>query len=112
VYNYIEKYKGKGSSQDELYCYNFCLETTPYELQPSGAINLSRFKTIELDISTLLPESNPDASFQVICDTEGTVIGTTQVDQLYIYQYDLYVAEERYNLLRIIGGHAGLLYTR
>lgn len=112
VYNYIEKYKGKGSSKDELYCYNFCLETSPFELQPSGAINLSRFKTIELDISTLLPEPNPDASFQVICDTEGTVIGTTQVDQMYVYQYDFYLAEERYNLLRIIGGHAGLLYTR
>jgi hypothetical protein len=112
VYNYLEKYKGGGCSKDELYCYNFCLETSPFELQPSGAINLSRFKTIELDISTLLPEPNPDASFQVICDTEGTVIGTTQVDQLYVYQYDFYMAEERYNLLRIIGGHAGLLYTR
>jgi hypothetical protein len=112
IYTYLEKYRTGSSSKDDVYCYNFCLDPDHSELQPSGAINLSRFKTVELDVSTILPDPNPAASFQVICDTEGTVIGTSQVDQLYIYQYDFYITEERYNLLRIIGGHAGLLYTR
>jgi len=113
VYNYIEKYKNSnGISDDGLYSYSFSLNTSPFELQPSGAINLSKFKTIEMDISTILPDLDPNATFQVICDTEGTVIGTTQKDILYIYGYDLYLAEERYNLLRFISGNAGLLYTR
>ena len=113
IYNFIEKYRGSnGVSEDGLYCYNFCLNTTPFDLQPSGAINLSRFKTIEMDVSTILPEPNPEASFQTICDTEGTIIGTNQNDNLYIYHYDLYLAEERFNLLRFISGNAGLLYMR
>ena len=30
VYNYIEKYsKSKGNSPNGLYCYNFCLNTSP-----------------------------------------------------------------------------------
>jgi hypothetical protein len=113
IYNYIEKYKNSnGNSDDGIYSYSFSLNTSPFELQPSGAINLSKFKTIELDISTILPDLDPEASFQVICDTERQVIGTTQKDILYIYGYDLFVAEERYNLLRFISGNAGLLYTR
>lgn len=113
IYNYIEKYKNSnGISNDGLYCYSFSLNTSPFELQPSGAINLSRFKTIEMDISTILPDMDPNASFNVICDTEGKVIGTTQKDILYIYSYDLYMAEERYNLLRFISGQAALLYAR
>lgn len=113
VYNYIEKYRNSNSvSNDGIYSYSFSLNTSPFELQPSGAINMSRFKTIELDISTILPDLDPNASFQVLCDTEGTIIGTTQKDILYIYSYDFYLAEERYNLLRFISGNAALLYAR
>jgi len=113
VYSLIEKYKNSnGMSNDSLYCYSFSLNTSPFELQPSGAINLSKFKTIELDVSTILPMIDPDSSFSVICDTEGKVIGTTQKDALYIYNYDLYLTEERYNLLRFVSGQASLLYAR
>jgi len=113
VYNYIEKYRNSnGVSENTLYCYSFSLNTSPFELQPSGAINMSRFKTIEMDISTLLPEVDPTASFQVLCDAEGAIIGTTQKDILYVYSYDFYLAEERYNLLRFMSGNASLLYAR
>jgi hypothetical protein len=88
------------------------LNTSPFELQPSGAINLSKFKSIELDISTILPEVDPNSAFVTICDGEGAIIGTTQGNSLYIYNYDLYFTEERYNLLRFIGGQAGLIYAR
>ena len=38
VFNYVEKYaRTGGAAPDGLYCYNFCLNTSPYELQPSGA---------------------------------------------------------------------------
>jgi hypothetical protein len=47
VYNYIEKYtRTAGYAPDGLYCYNFCLNTSPLVLQPSGAINMSRFNQI------------------------------------------------------------------
>jgi hypothetical protein len=113
ILNYIEKYENSsGNSDDGVYCYNYTLNTSPFELQPSGAINLSKFKTIELDISTILPVIDPNSAFVTICDGEGAVIGTTQGNSLYVYNYDLYFTEERYNLLRFIGGQAGLIYAR
>jgi hypothetical protein len=103
----------KGNSDDGLYIYNYCLNTSPYELQPSGAINLSKFKTIELDISTILPDiDTTNSNFITICDAEGTVIGTTQGNTLYEYTFDLFFTEERYNLLRFISGQASLVYAR
>jgi hypothetical protein len=113
IYNLIEKYKGSnGHPNDCLYCYNYALTTSPFDLQPSGAINLSKFKTIELEITTILPSLDPSANFSVIYDSECQPIGTVQPTSIYIYNYDLYFIEERYNILRIIGGNAGLLYAR
>jgi hypothetical protein len=113
VYNLIEKYKNSnGMSNDGLYCYSYSLNTSPFELQPSGAINLSKFKTIELDVSTILPRVDTTTQFQVLCDTEGKVIGTTEKGSMYIYNYDFYLTEERYNLLRFVSGQAALLYAR
>ena len=48
VFNYVEKcVRTNGGAPDGLYCYNFCLNTSPFVYQPSGAINMSKFKTIE-----------------------------------------------------------------
>ena len=102
IFNYIENYNN-----------SFSLNTSPFELQPSGAINLSKFKTIELDISTILPDiDTTNSNFITICDAEGTVIGTTQGNTLYEYTFDLFFTEERYNLLRFISGQASLVYAR
>ena len=47
IFDYVEKYtRTQGSAKEGLYCYNFCLNTSPFEYQPSGAINMSKFKTI------------------------------------------------------------------
>ena len=78
VYDFIEKYtRTAGSANEGLYCYNFCLNTSPFEYQPSGAINLSKFKTIELEITTYSPTIDyANSSYDVICDTEtGEPIG-------------------------------------
>jgi hypothetical protein len=113
IYNYIEKYRcSKGLSDNGLYSYSYSIETSPFELQPSGAINLSRFKTIEFEISTILPNISTEALFSVACDAEGTVIGTTKTDIIYDHTFDLYFIEERYNMLRFVGGHVGLVYAR
>ena len=40
VFNFIEKYtRTAGNAPSGLYCYNFCLDTSPYVSQPSGAMN-------------------------------------------------------------------------
>ncbi len=52
VYDYIEKYaRTQGFADEGLYCYNFCLNTNPYDYQPSGAVNTGRFKTVEFDFT-------------------------------------------------------------
>jgi hypothetical protein len=77
IYNYVEKYvRTQGFAKEGLYCYNFCLNTSPFEYQPSGAINMSKFKDIQLEITTVLPVVDPiNSTFQVICDLCGNPIG-------------------------------------
>tara|TARA_B110000879_G_C11147768_1_gene503221 strand:- start:519 stop:2216 length:1698 start_codon:yes stop_codon:yes gene_type:complete len=115
IYDYIEKYtRTKGSAKEGIYCYNFCLDTSPFEYQPSGAINLSKFKNIELDITTYVPPiDNINSSFDVICDGEGNPIGFRKENwRLYDYNYNMTLYEERYNVLSFIGGSCGMLHSR
>jgi hypothetical protein len=118
IYLYEQQYQtsvGAGSAQlPGLYCYNFCLNTSPYQLQPSGAVNLSKYNKIELDYSTITPTADPYANFIVICDPEtGTPIATNKSTfKLYDYMYNLLVIEERYNVLIFSGGNAGLMIAR
>jgi hypothetical protein len=115
VFNYVEKYvRTKGSAKDGLYCYNFCLNTDPFEYQPSGAINLSKFRIIELEVSTHVPPFDvQNMSYNIICDANGNPIGTSKLNwRLFEYNYNMKVFEERYNVLSFIGGNCGMLYAR
>ena len=116
VYDYIEKYtRTAGAANDGLYCYNYCLNTSPFENQPSGAINLSRFKTIELEINTYSPTIDiANSSYDVICDTDtGEPIGIRKSNwRLFEYNYNMTLFEERYNILSFIGGNCGMMYSR
>ena len=112
IYNYITKYKmSLGSSNDGLYSYNFTLNTSDH-IQPSGAINLSKFKSVEIELSTIIPPFDINSTSSTICDSTGNVIGVTNKENLYTHTFDLYFIEERYNVLRFIGGSAGLVYAR
>ena len=112
IFNYIEKYQSTRSSNDiGLYHYNFCLDTTNY-LQPSGAINLNRFKNIEFEMTTIFPNVDPSFESLVLCDENGGVIGVTKEEPIYLYTYDMCLFEERYNVIRFISGNAGLLFAR
>ena len=111
VYSFIEKYRStKSSNNNGIYHYNFCLDTTNY-LQPTGAMNLNRFKNIEFEMTTLTPPVDPDAESLVLCDDDGGVIGVTKYNTNYLYTYNMYLFEERYNVLRFISGNAGLLFS-
>jgi hypothetical protein len=114
VYNYVEKYtRTDGFAPDGLYCYNFCLDTSPYSLQPSGAMNMSRFTNVEFEFTTINPPVDPYAQVLTICNPNtGEIIGVNKPTwRIYDYNYDLYVIEERVNMVIFVGGNAGLLYA-
>jgi hypothetical protein len=113
VFNYVEKYaRSAGNSPNGLYCYNFNLNTNPFDFQPSGAINLSKFKNIEFEFSTYQPPLDPSAQVFTICN-QGEVIGINKPTwRVYDYNYDLMVLEERFNVLTFTSGNAALLYAR
>ena len=70
----LKNISSKGCSLDlGIYSYNFCINTSNKELQPSG-VNLSRFKNIELEMTTLVPDSDPIAE-QLRYVTKMSIIG-------------------------------------
>ena len=115
VYDFVDQYaRSSGSGKRGLYCYSFGLNTSPFEYQPSGAMNLSRFKDINLEIATITPVTSlQNANFQVICDTSGNPIGINKQNwRLYDYTFNMTLYEERYNILSVIGGNCGMLFAR
>ena len=115
VYDYVEKYvRTKGNAKDGLYCYNFCLNTSPFDYQPSGAINMSKFKNIEIELTTYIPTVDAlNSNYNIICDEDGQLIGVKKSNwRLYEYNYNLTLYEERYNVLSFIGGNCGMLHAR
>jgi hypothetical protein len=115
VYNYVEKYtRTRGSARPGIYCYNFCLNSDPFDLQPSGAINMSKFNQIELELSTIYPPLDTAAEVKVICNpTTREIIGMNKPNvNIYLYSYDFHILEERYNILTFTSGNCGLMYAR
>jgi hypothetical protein len=115
ILQYVEKYtRSDGYVSDNVYCYNFGLHTSPYDFQPSGAINLSKFKNIEFEISTFQPPLDPMAQVYVICDPiTNEIIGVNNPSwRIYDYNFDLTIFEERYNIITFTSGNAGLMYAR
>jgi hypothetical protein len=114
VFDYIEKYtRTTGNAPEGLYCYNFGINSNNADLQPSGAINMSRFTQIELEFTTIIPPLDPLAQSLTICDPEtGNVIGVNKPTwRIYDYNFDLHLFEERINVVNFIGGNVGLLYA-
>jgi hypothetical protein len=114
VYNYIEKYvRTSGNAPDGLYFYNFGMNTSPFDLQPSGAINMNRFTQIELEINTIVPTLDPLAQSLAICDpSTGNIIGINKPTwRIYDYNYNLVLFEERYNMVVFVGGNCALMYA-
>ena len=115
VVDYIEKYKGtSGFAHPGLYCYNFCLHTNPFDFQPSGAMNMSKFSTIQFEFVTHIPPIDASAQVLQICDPEtGIPIGVNKsVWRLFDYNYNMILLEERYNVITFVGGNCALMYAR
>jgi len=115
IYNYIEKYvRTVGNAKDGLYCYNYCLNSEKKHIQPSGAMNVNKFGSIDLEFNTVEPPINPEGAIvDFICDASSNPIGfrknTASLNQ---YTYDLRVFEERYNVIIIKSGRIGLMMAR
>jgi hypothetical protein len=114
VFSQVSKYVASdGDAPDGLYCYNFALKTSPYDFQPSGAMNLSKFSRVEFELAIIQPPLDPSAQVTTICDASDNVIGVNKpVWQIYKYSYNLVVMEERYNVLSITSGMAALEWAR
>ena len=116
IYKHISNFSASYSLTNSLpfvYNYNFCLHTNPETIQPSGAINFSNFKNIELEIVTNSPAINENSSYLVECDETGAIVGIQKpANSIYNYTYDLILFEERYNILTFMNGLCGLKYMR
>ena len=114
IYNYVEKYvRTSGNAPSGLYCYNFCVNNGPFDLQPSGAINMNRFNNVELEFTTIVPALDPLAQVLTICDPQtGEIIGINKPTwRIYDYNFNMVLFEERINVVTFIGGNAGLMYA-
>lgn len=119
--------RGEGAGIEGTYYYNFCLNSSPFIYQPSGAVNLSAFNSINWKFK--LNPSGRKASLpkklealweqslitgSVMCDPISNDPVTTSIDktQIFIWSYTLHIMEERYNILTIKNGVASLALTR
>lgn len=115
VYNFVEKYSKTGcDTKDGLYFYSFGTNGKRSNYQPTGAMNVNRFKKISFEYNTITPPINPDgASSEYICDLSNNPIGFRKnISKLNTYTFDLVVFEERYNVMMIQSGRIGLLHAR
>jgi len=114
VYNFVEKYiRTAGNAPNGFYCYNFCLNTCPFETQPSGAMNMSRFTNVQFEFTTITPPIDPYAQVLTICDPNtGDIVGINKPTwRIYNYNFNMYLIEERINMVIFVGGNAALLYA-
>jgi len=114
IFNYIEKYmRSTGGAKDGLYMYQFGLNSNKKEYQPSGAMNVNRFAEVSMEYNTIEPPFNPmGALVEYICDASSNPIGFRKnTGSLNSYNYDMNVFEERFNVLIIKSGRAGLMMS-
>ena len=117
IYNYIEKYtRTSGSGKDGLYCYNYTLDTNSRNIQPTGAINFSKFNKIQLEVTTIQPPVSENNIFNTVCSTStdrsGELIGVVETHKdMFKYRFEVVFMEERYNIIKFIGGNVNMIFS-
>ena len=101
VLSFVDKYiRTAGNSEVGLYCYNFCLTTDPFQYQPSGVMNMTHFKHIAFEYSTIDSPLDLSGVLLAICSPNNEFIGYNNYKwRLKKYNFDMYIMEERYNIL-------------
>jgi hypothetical protein len=74
---------------------------------------MNRFNLVEFEFTTVIPQLDPLAQVLTICDPEtGDIIGINKPTwRIYDYNFNLYLMEERINVVTFVGGNAGLMYA-
>jgi len=94
-------------------------------MQPSGAINMSKFNKIEFEFEIFEPNINSEAvkdSNTQTCiirwkNENGVDVSYQEITyrknvwNLFDYAFDLHVMEEKYNILSFQSGNAGLMFS-
>ena len=90
-FRYVQPYQHniKTSDKSGIYLYSFALEPSRY--QPSGCCNMSRVSNLQIELE--------------MCDI------TPNYDNFETYDFNVFVYAVNYNLLRIVGGMAGLAFS-
>jgi len=76
---------------------------------------LSKFKNIEFEFTTYVPPVDTiNSQYNVVCDDTGVplAVSTKPAWAFYVYNYNMHIFEERYNILSFISGQCGLMYAR
>jgi hypothetical protein len=75
---------------------------------------MSKFKNIEIELTTYIPNVDAlNSNYNVICSEDGELIGIKKSNwQLYEYNYNLTLFEERQNVLSFIGGNCVMMHAR
>ena len=125
--SYVQPYLYHSSTQKGIYVFSFALD--PENYQPSGSVNMSMIQSVSLDFETSIPPVDPEVAM-VLQGKSGNPMTAAQIRNSYgiqqgtggdlevtdrdIYQYtytlNMYVIN--YNILKIIGGMAGLNYAK
>ena len=110
VYNHVEPYlRSNGASKTGLLCYNFCLHTDPFDPQPSGAINLSKFPVVDMEIELIHPEKDRRAKTKILVDSSGEMVGINRSQwEIFTHTYRMHFMQERYILLEFENGNLTL----
>ena len=76
-------------------------------------MNMSRFTNVQFEFTTITPPVDPYAQVLTICDPNtGDIVGINKPTwRIYDYNFNMYLFEERVNMVIFVGGNAGLLYA-
>ena len=68
---------------------------------------------MEMKFTTYIPPLDPTAEVLTICDDDGNIIGINKAEwNIYKYNYNLTLYEEKYNIIHISSGNCGLMFAR
>ena len=112
VYNYEKYNKTAGNTKDGLYFYSFETDGKRSSYQPSGGMNVNKFKKISFEFNTIEPPIDSSSISEYICDLSEPIGFRKNISKLNVYNYDMVVFEERFNVIMIQSGRIGLLHAR
>jgi hypothetical protein len=129
--SYVQPYLYHSNSTNGINMFSFSLE--PEKYQPSGSVNMSMINKVTLDFETSIPPIDPEISdvlnnksdpttsahirnsFGIQSENMGSggndFLSYVTDKEIFQYTYNLNLYVVNYNVLKIMGGMAGLAYN-